>query len=186
MWRPATGVMLRHVEQEMEGESALQVFAEVSVALAGFTGVVAVFRERGPTAWTPVDFLRFRVMLGTSLAALLLSLLPFGLHGLGLGASAMWATCSGAFALYLVVVLPLDFRRARRMGVGREADFNPWVPAIGGVLGASALVIQVLNVVGIGFERQAGPFLVGLVLLIGICALMFALMLGIFGRGVGP
>jgi len=53
----------------MQEEAALAIVAEVPVALAGFTGVVAAFGSHGRSTWSPIDLMRFRIMLGTSLAA---------------------------------------------------------------------------------------------------------------------
>ena len=166
----------------MEAESALQVFAEVSVALAGFTGVVAVFHDRGGRQWRSLDLLRFRIMLGTSIATLLLSLLPFGLHQLGFAPRVIWGVCSGAFALYLGSVSVLDLRQGRRTGAFKEPGFNPWIPRVLAVLVSSAVLLQILNLLGLGFRHESGPFLLGLLLLIVVCASMFVLLLSFVGR----
>ena len=39
----------------MQGEQILQTIAEVSVAFAGFTGVVLAFGRRSDRAWSPMD-----------------------------------------------------------------------------------------------------------------------------------
>ena len=165
----------------MEGEAALQILAEVSVALAGFTGVVGAFGDRR-SSWTPFEFLRFRVMLGTSLATLLLSLLPFALYHLHLAPGVIWILCSAAYAAYLVTIFPLDVRRGRALGLFEHPDYRAWVPLVLGGSVAVAVALQVLNVAGVGFHREPGPFILGLFLLVVICAFMFVRLLAFVGR----
>ncbi len=166
----------------MEAESALQIIAEVAVGLAGFSGVVAAFHRRSDDAWGPIDVMRFRIMLGTSLTALLLSLLPFALHHIGLSSTTTWATCSAAFALYIAIVVPLDVRRGARIGSAGDPEFRQSIAIVIGSLLAGVFLLQVLNVLEIGFNREVGPFVFGLVVLVGVCAFMFLRLLSFVGR----
>ena len=50
--------------------------AEVSIALAGFTGVVAVLGNRRKHEWTPEEQLQLRTLVETSLTALFASFAP--------------------------------------------------------------------------------------------------------------
>lgn len=60
----------------MEAESILTTVAEVSIALAGFTGVVAVLGNRRKHDWTPEERLQLRTLVETSLTALFASFVP--------------------------------------------------------------------------------------------------------------
>ena len=166
----------------MEGESTLQVFAEVGVALTGFTGVVAVFGNRAQGGWKPIDLLRFRIMLGSSIATLLLALLPLALQQLGLPLRMLWGLSSGAFVLYQGTVIVLDIRQARRIGAFQDPTYNPWIRRFIGVTASTILVLQLLNVLGVGFEREPGPYLLGLFLLVSLCAFSFVMLLSFVGR----
>src|SRR3954467_11242835 len=61
----------------MEPSEALGVAAQIGVALAGFAGVVVVFRRESVHEWSPLDKLRLRLLLANSI-------LPLGLSMVGL------------------------------------------------------------------------------------------------------
>jgi hypothetical protein len=61
----------------MEPGEALGIAAQIAVALAGFAGVVVVFRRGAVHEWSDIDKLRLRLLLATSI-------LPLGLSMLGL------------------------------------------------------------------------------------------------------
>ena len=61
----------------MEPGEALGIAAQIAVALAGFAGVVVVFRRESVHEWSAVDKLRLRLLLGNSI-------LPLGLCMLGI------------------------------------------------------------------------------------------------------
>src|SRR3954469_337993 len=61
----------------MEPSEALGVAAQIGVALAGFAGVVVVFRREAVHEWTGIDKLPLRLLLANSI-------LPLGLSMLGL------------------------------------------------------------------------------------------------------
>jgi hypothetical protein len=54
----------------------LVAIAQIAVALAGFSGLIAVIRTAGPEGWHPRDILSLLWMLGASIGSLLLALLP--------------------------------------------------------------------------------------------------------------
>jgi len=155
--------------------------AEVSVALAGFTGVVAAFGQRRGH-WTPIDTLRFRVMLFTSLSALVLSILPFAVHHLGAEPSATWTISSGLLATYFVVTVLVDRHLLRQVDFRKDPSFRMRLLVLTYSIVAVAVVTQVLNTLGIGFHRDFGPFFLGLCCLPLICALMFIRLLSFVGQ----
>ena len=165
----------------MEGESILQTTAEVSVALAGFTGVVAAFGQRRGS-WSDIDTLRFRVMLFTSLSALVFSILPFALHHMRSEASSTWAISSGLLASYFVITVFVDTRRWRQVVTRRDSEFSAWPGLLALLLASIAIVTQVLNGLGIGFHRAFGPYFLGVCCLLLTCTLMFIRLLSFVGQ----
>ena len=130
----------------MDYQDLLQTLAEVSVALAGFSGVVSVFGRRHTGDWDPADRLHLSFMLETSLAVLFLSLLPFALLSVELSPRPTWTIMSGVMAAYLVVTFGAATYRYRRLsrdqrtGLGRIYGFAM-------TLGDSSVVIlQLFNV----------------------------------------
>ena len=165
----------------MEGESILQTMAEVSVALAGFTGVVAAFGQRREQ-WSATDTLRFRVMLGTSLSALGFSILPFAVHHMGAEPTATWGISSAILAGFFVIMVLVDTRRMRQLGATKDAAFRMWVPLLGFSLASVAIVSQVLNALSIGFHRSFGPYFLALCCMLLVCAIMFIRLLSFVGQ----
>mgnify|MGYP003411337866 FL=1 len=81
-------------QTKVKAAEALAALAEVSVAFAGFSGIVTAFRRHNPGQWSPLDRFRFRFMVEFSLATLALSLVPFFFSGLGLTESRVWSLSS--------------------------------------------------------------------------------------------
>jgi hypothetical protein len=56
----------------MEPGEALSTAAQIAVALAGFAGVVVVFRRESIHDWSPIDKVRLRLLLTNSILPLAL------------------------------------------------------------------------------------------------------------------
>ena len=56
----------------MEPGEALGVAAQIAVALAGFAGVVVVFRRESVHEWSTIDKFRLRLLLANSILPLAL------------------------------------------------------------------------------------------------------------------
>ena len=157
----------------MEGSDILQTLAEVAIALAGFTGIVAALRSRTDESLTGYVLVRFRILLFASLAAVTFALLPFLCHYLGASPSATWSTCSAAVAAFMVPIAIHDTRAFRTYSdVMPELDrrLAPLLALVGLALWTS----QVANV----FILHAfGPYLVAPMWFLGFSAFQFSQML---------
>ena len=160
----------------MEGSDVLLAIAEVSIALAGFTSVVAVLGKRSYGDWSPEDTMKLWLMLEYSFATLFLALIPFVPHSLGLPGSPTWIVSSSVMALFLIghqlVAGPRILRLARQ---GRWVTRWQQVAVVS--LIGSALVIQLLNVSGFGFHHSFGAYFLGLLLVLALAALNFVSLL---------
>ena len=106
-------------------------------------------------------------MLRGSLAACLLSLLPIILSKSGAAPAATWVVASiGLLAYALWVSRPWVFLYRAREPISLQIA----IPIV-----ATSLVIigQLLNLLGIGFHREAAPVLLGLGLLVTSAAFHF-------------
>lgn len=56
----------------MEPGEALSTAAQIAVTLAGFAGVVVVFRRESVHEWSPIDKFRLRLLLANSILSLTL------------------------------------------------------------------------------------------------------------------
>jgi hypothetical protein len=79
----------------MEPGEALGTAAQVAVALAGFAGVVVVFRTESVHQWSAVDRFRLRLLLGNSVVPLTLCLFGMLLLILNPSPTGIWRWGSG-------------------------------------------------------------------------------------------
>jgi drug/metabolite transporter (DMT)-like permease len=95
---------------------ALSTAAQIAVTLAGFAGVVVVFRRESVHEWSPIDILP----LGLCVTAILLLTIEPTLTG-------VWRWCSGAaFVVFLAfaIVVNTNFRHLKlRPSQGTVANF---------------------------------------------------------------
>lgn len=159
----------------MTGESALLTTAEVAVAFAGFASVVTVFRRREAGGWDPQDAIRFQLMITTSLSVVLFALLPFPIRFFGASEPTVWSASSSLLAVYVLVASGLVVRRTLALTAARALNpFISWAFVTGGVI---ATALQLLNAVGVLFERELGPYFLGLLYLLVLSGVSFARML---------
>src|SRR5213080_3107931 len=98
----------------MEPGEALGIAAQIAVALAGFAGVVVVFRRESVHEWSAVDKLRLRLLLGNSILPLGLCMLGMLLLTIKPMPAGTWRWCSGtAFVISLLFAITMTkyFRR---------------------------------------------------------------------------
>ena len=156
----------------MEGADGLQIIAEVSVGLAGFTGVVLAL-ARGPGEWHPFDSLRIFGLLSVSLATVVLALLPSGLAYAGLDGPVLWRSSSAIAVVLLAPVVTSWALRTRRLAPEHRTAFRPWVNVFLHAIHAVALTLQALNALAIGFQGTLAPFYLALWLNVCFCAFGF-------------
>jgi hypothetical protein len=131
----------------MEPGEALGIAAQIAVALAGFAGVVVVFRRESVHEWSPIDKVRLRLLLANSI-------LPLGLCMMGLllltikpMPPAVWRWCSAIeFVVFLVFVVTVS-RRFRRLGVQKmqREGWSTFMLYLFGALGTATMLLQVYN-----------------------------------------
>ena len=79
----------------MEPGEALGIAAQIAVALAGFAGVVVVFRRESVHEWSPLDKFRLRLLLANSILPLALCMIALLLLTLEPAVTGVWRWCSG-------------------------------------------------------------------------------------------
>jgi hypothetical protein len=92
---------------------SLQTIAEISIAFAGFSGlIVALRKSTGPL--TEVEKYRLQILLILAFGAMFLSFLPEVLENLGLDAHDTWLYAGSALCLYSFVFLVWWIYESRR------------------------------------------------------------------------
>ena len=130
----------------MQPGEVLGVAAQIAVALAGFAGVVVVFRREAVHAWSGIDKLRLRLLLANSIVPLGLSML--GLLLLSIKPPEIWRWCSGialVASLSFVTATGKAFRRLylRDMQPPRTTRFMFY---LFGAFGVAAMFLQLYNI----------------------------------------
>ena len=149
----------------MRGEDAFLTVAEFAMALAGFTSVVVIFSRRGGD-WRPLDVFRIRAALWGSLGAGFFALVPSGLQLVGAPGHALWRVSSGLFGVYIAVALVDVLRKMRKLDAESRLLLGTIAPRVLPVLLVIALIVQLANVAGTGFEPQPGAYFFGLLILL--------------------
>ena len=145
----------------MEIQELLIGLAQIAIALIGFSGLVFIFRGRGDKTWRPGN--RFYTLITTGSGCLIFSLLPLAfLHG-GMSSFVTWSACSGLFAAFLAVSWAwLYIELVRRIGAGQYYKSAITVAFTAGH--AIAVVVLVLNTLGIAWQPSFPPYLASLML----------------------
>jgi len=146
-----------------ESGEALSTAAQIAVALAGFAGVVVVFRRESVHDWSPIDKFRLRLLLMNSVLPLALCVLGLLFLTIKPPSVDIWKWCSGfafvVFVLFAVTSMTsfrrLDLRQLQSYGRATHVVFYLF-----GILGTAATVLQLYNVITLGVFW---PFFTGIV-----------------------
>lgn len=160
----------------MEPGEALGVAAQVAVALAGFAGVVVVFRRESVHEWSAIDKLRLRLLLTNSIVPLILCMIGLLLLTIEPALPHIWRWCSGlAFAVSLLfaVTMRKTFRRVDLREVKGERGTR-FIFYSFGTIGLAANLLQLYNAVLLDLFW---PFFTGIVVLLITATLQFARMI---------
>ena len=97
----------------MQAAEVLTVLAEISIALAGFAGIVVALRQRGIDEFQAHELVRFWFMLGLACELLFFALLPFLFHYTDQSADRTWALSSAALAAGLLALALIAYLQSR-------------------------------------------------------------------------
>lgn len=160
----------------MEPGEALSTAAQIAVALAGFAGVVVVFRSSSLHEWAPMDKFRLLNLLGNALVPLFACLFGMLLLTIKPAPHFIWHWCSG---FSLLLSFPFGFATWRRLSeLGPAVISNMgayrYVFYLVGILGAVVGLLQVYN------SLVSGVFWIfyaAVILPLAVGTLQFALMI---------
>lgn len=161
----------------VEESETLRTLAEVAVALTGFTGIVAVLGRRAGGEWSPLELLRLRMLLDTSLGVLFASLLPVLLLTLHPSRESLWRVSNSLqFLLHLggAVVLYL---RVSRLEASQWPPEERWLTAVFAPISTVLLAAQAGAVLGRLPGYESFVYLLGLMYFLVLAALHFVLLL---------
>ena len=158
----------------MEHSEVLLTLTEVSVAFAGFSGIVAVFGRIDIGDWSIGDRYRFFALVETSLAAAFLSLVPFGLAAVRLSPGFVWRSASMLSVAYMATSYATHILRYRSVPADARSD-AAWGDIY--ATGVADVVIVALNLYNVVTLGEPGLFLLGLILIVAEGGFFFARLL---------
>jgi hypothetical protein len=172
----ACGLVQHELTVTMEPGEALGIAAQIAVTLAGFAGVVVVFRREAVHEWSAVDKLRLRLLLANSILPLCLCMMGLLLLTIKPVPPGIWRWCSAiAFIVFLFFPITMTkyFRRLDVRQVQRERDTR-FVFYLFAILGIAANLLQLYNAAFVGVFW---PFFTGIVFQVVTALFQFARMI---------
>jgi hypothetical protein len=154
----------------MEGSDLFLVGAEVSVAFAGFAGIIATFQYRGGKEIKRGDVVGLTMIVQMSLNCALLSVLPLLLSMFNLSAASIWTICSLWGASYTAYS---QLRIHQTMyGATQKLSLRLLFGSFQVMFGC-IVALQLLNAFDLFFHRVPGPYAVGIAAGLGLVGYMF-------------
>jgi hypothetical protein len=146
-----------------EPHDTLAIFAEVAIALAGFSGIVIAFGRRSIGSLSTLEFRRLSNLFTLSGMVLLFSLLCVSLLHLNIAAPALfWSWCSAAVFTLGTPWLIVDVVRVTRLEKSEKSQINILVLIFFNSLAVSVLTLQLINWFLI---KEPWPFFLALTLI---------------------
>ena len=129
----------------MQPSEALGVAAQVAVTLAGFAGIVVVFRPQSVHEWSALDRLRLSLLLMNSAMPLAFALFGMLLLSLAPPPASIWRWCSGVgFAAEVAVFVFMRNPQRRISSADLQAVNKPIFYGVI-VIVTIAIALQVVN-----------------------------------------
>jgi hypothetical protein len=167
-------------------EYILYTLAQVATTLAGFSGLVVIFRVRGVQAWSRAELRTFWFLLGDSFLVLFFSLLPLPLALANWPQDALWGVCNALLGSWFVVGDVLAFLGERKDRVLRQVTIVPVItPLLIGMSAAIAPLIAValwLSAFDCIVRRGQAIFVLGLIVLLMYAAVEFLFFIGLMSQ----
>ncbi len=159
----------------MDRLDSLEIFAEIGIALAGFSGVAAAIAGRSPAGLAPRQRPGFWTVLAAGFSLAILALLPRAIANFGVPEPAVWRVLCLGVSPGFVLLWVLLWRNHRQLERSGHPAYAPRAYPIGGVIAAALSLGLVLAALGAlpGFAA----YYAALVALIGIAANGFILFL---------
>src|SRR4051794_17395478 len=129
----------------MQPSEALGAAAQVAVTLAGFAGIVVVFRPQSVHQWSALDKFRLQLLLTNSALPLVEALFGILLLSVSPPIGSTWRWCSGvAFSAQVLVIVFLG-TPMRNIPRGHAAAVNKLLYYGVALLVTAGVALQVIN-----------------------------------------
>lgn len=145
----------------MDFRDELLTVAELAIGIAGFSAVVAAFAHRGDLQERDID--RFRILITSAGAAVILAFVPSLLSGLGLSGAILWRIASGLMVVAgLGGMIPFLIRVLReRRNVDHGSHISSGVVIAVVVPSVANIFVQLGNALAGLWSPIGAPYLFG-------------------------
>jgi hypothetical protein len=154
----------------IEPRDALSIAAQVAVTLAGFAGIVVVFRPASVHQWSALDRFRLRLLLNNSIFPLIYSIIGLLLLAINPPPASIWRWCSAVSVAFQIPFAIGNFTESRRLG---PAEFKGVSKILFFPLFATGVATIVLQFYNIAVLNWFWPFFVAIVVHILAATLQF-------------
>lgn len=128
----------------MQGEAFLLTVAQIGLALAGITSIIALLRHTGQE-WLPQDILGMRTVLELSFATVFFALLPFPLQHTFIHENTVWKIASLILLLFFLSYISIFMYRVSMMKKGGAPPRRPIAIIVSAVITFFFVMIQLFN-----------------------------------------
>ena len=165
-----------------DAHQTLLMFAQVAVAIAGFSGIIIAFGQRSLGSLTKLELRRLSNLFALSGYVLLSSLLGVSLLHVDTPAQDLVWRSESAIAFVLGTFwLIVDWRKVMSLDEAERAQVKSYIFYPFNLLAALALLLQIANVLLLG---ESWPFFLGLVAVVTFAFQQFILLVRMGFRDV--
>jgi hypothetical protein len=154
----------------MQPSEALGIAAQVAVTLAGFAGVVVVFRPDSVHQWSRVDKFRLRLLLSNSIFPVAFSMFAILLLTIQPPPDSIWRWCSTFSVLFQIPFAILNFKTVRDFS---STEFKGVAKAVFYPLFAIGVMVILLQFWNIVMLNWFWPFFTGIIVHLMAAMLQF-------------
>ncbi len=144
----------------MDEINQLLTIAEISVALAGFAGIIATFQFRQPGAIKRGHVLALSMIVNISLVGALFAVLPLIFLNYGIAEQQVWAICSALVAANISTFMFFIWKNTQLKSVAPSTR-SAYIFFF--VLAAIIVVLNSMNAMGLVIDRQFGTYFLSFV-----------------------
>ncbi len=159
---------------DLPSSTYLLALAAVSITFVGFSTIAVVFRQGQGASLSEYEIVILRLFLVSGLEVTIFSLVPPLLGLFNIPPAWIWRIASLAFAIVLIW-RGIYFRR-RQVRFERQQ----WIFGLLYILYAIAILVLLINTLGVFFEPNAGPYALAATWLLVNAIISFVNALGLF------
>jgi hypothetical protein len=139
-------------ESPLVEPSSLFTLAEIAIGMAGFSAIVVMFKRRDSGQWHSADADQFNGMVLHAMAAAFFCVLPAIIEVFTDDPARIWLVGSAILGVQIIA------HTAGILGLASTTRATRTVVVVGA---SAAVILQALNVFGVGFSREFQPYLAG-------------------------